>query len=252
MMRRVLYLAILAPTLMTRAEGDTPDARFVSGPERVQLIELFTSEGCSSCPPADRWLTRLRQDDGLFTDFVPLAFHVDYWDYIGWKDRFARPAFSSRQRQYADENGSRMVYTPGMFLNGTEWNAWRQGIMNFRSADPAGNLRVDVHGSDVRVMFEPAQPTPDGRRATVALLGMNRLTNVKAGENSGRILRHDFVVLELVETRLREDEGWLVGEIELQSDPFGQSDLAIAAWVSERDTQAPLQATGGFLAPAGR
>ena len=94
---------------------------FASGRSRVALIELYTSEGCSSCPPADRWLSKLRNERQLWRDYVPIAFHVDYWDYIGWRDRFAHTEYSNRQRQYQREGGTGVVYTPGFFNNGEEW-----------------------------------------------------------------------------------------------------------------------------------
>ena len=94
----------------------------IKSPEtRTNLIELYTSEGCSSCPPADQWLSRLKVHPQLWHQLVPIAFHVDYWDYIGWQDRFAKPEFSERQRLYARQNNLSTVYTPALVLNGTEW-----------------------------------------------------------------------------------------------------------------------------------
>src|SRR5689334_12001294 len=97
-----------------------------SGPQAVPLLELYTSEGCSSCPPADKWLSSIAAA-GYGTDkVVPLAFHVDYWDYIGWKDRFARPDFSDRQRWVAAIGRSDFVYTPQVILNGIDFRGWSQ------------------------------------------------------------------------------------------------------------------------------
>lgn len=101
-----------------------------SGATRNRLIELYTSEGCSSCPPADRWLSQLPRDFGV----VPLAFHVDYWDRLGWKDRFAQAAFSQRQR---DRNrGFGWVYTPQLMLDGEDFRSWHRGLPA-RSNPPA-------------------------------------------------------------------------------------------------------------------
>ena len=94
---------------------------FESSEKPTALVELYTSEGCSSCPPADRWLSSLKDDEGLWKEFVPLAFHVDYWDYIGWEDRFADKQYSQRQRRYAHEFSEPTVYTPvyvGPGMNG--------------------------------------------------------------------------------------------------------------------------------------
>ncbi|MCB1738986.1 MAG: DUF1223 domain-containing protein, partial [Gammaproteobacteria bacterium] len=98
-----------------------------SGPRQVALLELFTSEGCSSCPPADRWLSGLIDDPRLWRELVPVAFHVDYWDYLGWPDRFASREFSRRQRDHARSGGLSQVYTPGVVLNGAEWRGWHRG-----------------------------------------------------------------------------------------------------------------------------
>jgi len=89
--RRVLGAVCAALVLAGDLAAANPVLEFSSGTNHVSLVELYTSEGCSSCPPADRWFSELKRDDGLWREFVPLAFHVDYWDYIGWQDRFASP-----------------------------------------------------------------------------------------------------------------------------------------------------------------
>ena len=93
---RALF-AIVFTMLSVTTQAQT----FESNNEQVSLIELYTSEGCSSCPPAERWLSKLADDESLWSHFVPLAFHVDYWDYIGWKDPYASKEYSQRQRRYA-------------------------------------------------------------------------------------------------------------------------------------------------------
>ena len=97
---------------------------------QVSLLELYTSEGCSSCPLADRWVSSLKDDPKLWKEFIPLSFHVDYWDYIGWKDRFASPAYSRRQKQYAQQGAVSTVYTPGFLNNGQEWRPWKGHLSN--------------------------------------------------------------------------------------------------------------------------
>src|SRR6516164_9572668 len=93
-------------------------ARFESGPAQVSLLELYTSEGCSSCPPAEAWLGELSRNPNLWRAVVPVSFHVDYWDNLGWKDGFSSREFTLRQRFYAASWGSESVYTPGFVLNG--------------------------------------------------------------------------------------------------------------------------------------
>src|SRR5712691_2100571 len=100
------------------------ETRFESGAQQTALIELFTSEGCSSCPPAETWLGRLKTDPGLWKKFVPVAFHVDYWDRLGWRDRFASKQFTERQSRYAAKWQTESVYTPAVVLNGSERRNW--------------------------------------------------------------------------------------------------------------------------------
>ena len=116
--------AVLAGATMLAGHGFAADrCSASSAPQRVPLVELYTSEGCSSCPPADRWLRSLMHD-AKAGRLLPLAFHVDYWDYIGWKDPFARREFNERQSQLARTNKNRTVYTPGVFVQGRETPRW--------------------------------------------------------------------------------------------------------------------------------
>jgi hypothetical protein len=100
---------------------DAAPFSFKSGENQAALVELYTSEGCSSCPPAEAWLSRLKDGPGLWKEFVPVAFHVDYWDYLGWRDKWSAEAFSARQRAYASAWHNDNIYTPGFILNGSEW-----------------------------------------------------------------------------------------------------------------------------------
>ena len=116
-MKTVFLVACLAfPATLSVAS----EARFGSGPQQTALIELYTSEGCSSCPPAEAWLSRLKDNPGLWKQFVPIAFHVDYWDRLGWRDRFSSQRWTERQRRYASLWESESVYTPAVVVNGRE------------------------------------------------------------------------------------------------------------------------------------
>ena len=97
-----------------------------SGPATAALVELYTSEGCSSCPPADRWLSQLKPAAEKGT-VVPVAFHVTYWDYIGWRDAFADERHTARQRARAGASGARYVYTPQVVLGGRDFRGWSSG-----------------------------------------------------------------------------------------------------------------------------
>ena len=243
-MSRLLLIALLA-CITGPAAAET--LRFESGSARVQLVELYTSEGCNSCPPADRWLTKLKDDPGLWQDFVPIAFHVDYWDYIGWEDRFAKPEFGDRQRVYAREGGSRFVYTPGLFRNGSDWHGWRRGSLEPGEATDVGVLAVEFDGDVARVEFDATRKGSADLLAHVAVLGMNRSSNVRAGENEGKKLEHVFVALDMRIATLEKEGATYVAEFELEGHT---DDTALVAWVSSSEAQAPLQATGGYLPPA--
>jgi hypothetical protein len=197
----VIATAMLLCTVTLFAEPVT----FESGETPATLVELFTSEGCSSCPPADSWLTRLKSSPDLWKRVVPVAFHVDYWNGLGWPDRFATAANTARQRNYAAAWGSDSVYTPGFVLNGLEWRGWFQReTIPEPSHAKAGRLVVTLHDAQADVAFTPAGGLPP-LRVEVALLGGNLESNVTRGENSGRKLHHDFTVLHLASGPLHGD-----------------------------------------------
>lgn len=248
-MRRIPVLLTLLALQPLRAGADDVGVVFGGSERHIPLIELYTSEGCSSCPPADRWLSGLSDEAGLWVDFVPVAFHVDYWDYIGWKDRFSRPAFSARQRELAAEGGARIVYTPGVFVDGTAWLGWR-GSKSFASSHGStGRLTVRVDGQDVEVKFDPADGDVIEPLVHVTLLGMGLSSAVKAGENRGRTLRHDFVVLGLSSAPLSGDSGSFTGIVKLPTASAVADRYAFAAWISVNGNAAPIQAVGGYLPP---
>lgn len=175
-----------------------------SGPQRVALLELYTSEGCSSCPPADRWLSGIASQGFGPERVVPLALHVDYWDYIGWTDRFANPAFSARQRDLVRSAGGRTVYTPQFMLNGRDFRAM-SGERFARAVDEINRM---PGGADITLALKSvakdrldvaitATPKITGSAVLYVALYQNDLSSeVRAGENSGVRLHHDYVVRE--------------------------------------------------------
>ena len=175
-----------------------------SGPGTAALVELYTSEGCSSCPPADRWLATLGQRYAPGS-VVPLALHVDYWDYIGWKDPYAKREFSLRQRKLSQLQRMALVYTPQVVLQGRDFRGWGtkgfdEAVARINAQPARANLkldllRADANGLDVEVSAELAKPVDDPALYLAAY--QSRLeSRVTAGENRGRILTHDHVVLE--------------------------------------------------------
>jgi hypothetical protein len=226
---------------------------FESGESRTMLVELFTSEGCSSCPPADEWISQLKDSPDLWTKVVPVAFHVDYWDNLGWRDRFAKPEFTARQRHYVATWRGDSVYTPGFVVNGREWRDWYGNrALWHEPPTKAGNLRVTLaNETDVTAVFTREDSRTSPVQLHVALLGSNLESNVKRGENSGRKLRHDFVVLQLAKVDMIASGDRWIASISIPKQN-AEKPRALAAWVSEGDVDPPIQATGGWLASSSR
>ena len=236
-------LAICAVGLTELPASPMPATTFESGETQTTLIELFTSEGCSSCPPADAWLSKLKDNPDLWKRVVPVAFHVDYWNRLGWPDRFSRPEFTDRQHRYAAAWRIDSVYTPNFVVNGQEWKGWfNNGMLSTRPAK-TGKLRVTISSSDVAATFESAQTEP--LKLQVALLGTNLESDVKRGENSGRKLRHDFVVLDLIQTDMTKESSHWTGSMALPKQSGDEKPSALAAWISAKGV--PIQATGGWF-----
>lgn len=176
-----------------------------SGAQITPLLELYTSEGCSSCPPADEWFSHIKADSQKVT---PLAFHVDYWDYIGWKDRFAKAQYSERQRKTAAFNGASFVYTPQFSLNGRDFRGrgdarLNQEIMQTAQAARANlDLRASLQANGETLVQASVQVvnTADIPYAEIFIATYENqlVSQVNAGENSGRELRHDYVVRDLL------------------------------------------------------
>jgi len=215
---------------------------FRSGEQQVHLLELYTSEGCSSCPPAEAWLGNLLEHPDLWSRVVPVAFHVDYWNYLGWKDPFSSPQHSQRQRQYRAQGGVKAVYTPGFILGGEEWRSWFWSRNLKLPAEQAGNLSVSLDGKHLSARYQQRNEDDQWLELHVALLGFDLTTQVPAGENRGRTLTHQFVVLDLV-SHLSSTGRWVFDWPE--STRPGKT--ALAAWVTYPDRLQPLQATGGWL-----
>jgi hypothetical protein len=155
------------------------------------VVELYTSEGCSSCPPADRWLSRLKADP----DVVALAFHVDYWDRLGWKDRFASAAFTERQAEEQRSNGARFSYTPQVVVDGRDRTDWPSLTTPSaaRTSAPV-ELVLARDGEHVTATIVARSQAPRRLAAYWAVTEQGHVSVVKAGENEGVTLHHDFVV----------------------------------------------------------
>jgi hypothetical protein len=223
---------------------------FESGETQTTLVELFTSEGCSSCPPAERWLSSLREAPGLWKSFVPVAFHVDYWDHLGWRDPYGQRRFSERQQAYAQAWGGRRVYTPAPVQNGMEWiKLPSDKVGPVPSNVSAGILTAD--SADLlhwQIKFTPGPAASGSYEVNAAPLISGVMVDVKAGENRGRQLRHDLVALNLMKQQLVPRGAAFVGYLTMAVPQRpGTNQVAIALWVTPTAQMKPLQATGGWL-----
>jgi hypothetical protein len=236
--------AIAAVALVAAPQG----ARAADPPNGPVVVELFTSQGCSSCPPADRLLTRLGKDPRFAGRVLPLSFHVDYWNYIGWQDPFSSPRWSARQNDYARAFRSERVYTPQVVVNGAsecvgnEEGAVVSRISAALEKAPAGQVRLTVapQGSGpvkvavgARVARAGAQ---HGLDLLVALYQTGLDTPVRAGENASRTLHNDYVVrrLEKAFTVPAAPGAERAGEVTLAVDPsWDRNALGVVAFLQD-------------------
>lgn len=172
-------------------------AGLVQAQETV-VVELFTSQGCSSCPPADRILGELAQEE----DVIALAFHVDYWDYLGWKDKFASPENTKRQRAYAYAAGERSVYTPHMVVGGIDHVVGSRGMKIAKLVQKHSDrklpvtVRIERSGSTVSVRATASGDVP-AMIVQLAVYSPKEIVNVTRGENAGRKLTYHNVVRKI-------------------------------------------------------
>jgi hypothetical protein len=247
---------VLAATLATLLAFVRPGSANAAEPavqhsSRVSLLELYTSEGCNSCPPTDRWVSNLPRPRLVPEKLVVLAYHVDYWNYLGWQDRFSQRRFSERQEELVRSTDLSTAYTPQLILNGRDYrdrDDLETRIAQIDAQPPSVRLRLDAqrHGDTLQLTahVEPLAQGTDRLSLYVAVFENNLETDVKAGENRGRRLRHDYVVRRLIgPTALAHDKPvqW-EADIPLARD-WKRTDLGVAAFVENRRTREVLQAT---------
>lgn len=175
-------LGALGPAVAQTCQARSPE-------QRVLLVELYTSEGCNSCPPADRWLSTLKDRPQV----LAAAFHVDYWDRLGWTDRFASPRHTERQAAQQRSAGVGFSYTPQVLVNGRDWRGWPA----LPIAEAMAPVRIALQRRDaqqVAVAVTALRGAPPRLALWWAVLEDDHVSQVKAGENLGATLRHDHVV----------------------------------------------------------
>lgn len=231
------------------ADSETARANVSSSQGSPIVVELFTSQGCSSCPPADRFLTELAARKGI--EIIPLSFHVDYWNYIGWTDPFSSEAWSDRQRRYAKVFGSNRIYTPQMVVNG-RWEGVGSNrrdiarLLERASAEPQvaemsvsaelvseGRLRITVKTH----RFDPVLQSK--RLATwIAVVESDLMTPVGRGENASKTLRNDRVVRHLEQvSELETVKLGASGSLEITlGDDWRRDKLGVAAFLQDSDS----------------
>lgn len=251
-MRCLLVTLLLLP--YWPAHANTLHCSAASGPDTIALLELFTSEGCDSCPPADRWLAQLPQRGYPPSRLIALAFHVDYWNYLGWNDPYARAEFSARQRDAGHRHRSRQIYTPQLLLDGMDYRRSllrddaEARITAINKRRPGAQIRLAVEASQQRQFLNAtvAISTSESMRtaqAFIAIYENNLASAVTSGENRGRRLRHEFVVRELYGPFAPDTSGRLVIHQELRTETgWKKADLHLALFVQDAASGATLQA----------
>jgi hypothetical protein len=247
-MRSLLLLVVASHCALATAA----ECRAISDEHTATLVELYTSEGCSSCPPADRWLSGfvgLRHDARV----VPVAFHVHYWDSIGWKDSFGDTRYTDRQKEEATTGGARFVYTPQVVVGGRDFPDWHDEKAFARAVEaihrkPArARLALESHGAvdgtitgSVAVKLEPGTSAKHLALAVVPL--QNGLsTKVTAGENKGEQLANDYVVRDMTTLKVVKSEARL--EFTFKPRPgWNPQRISVAAFLQDTETGEVLQA----------
>jgi len=242
-------ITIALTVVLSGAAGHTATAGNVP---RVALLELYTSEGCNSCPPTDHWVSSLPQPQFVPQRLVVLAFHVDYWNYLGWQDRFSQRRFTERQQSLVRANGLRTAYTPQLVLNGRDFRdtaGIEKQVARINAQAPSVNLTLhaDRKGSTLKtsVSVTPvATFTQEPMELFVALYENNLESQVQAGENRGKRLQHDYVVRVLlgpvaVAADKTTHQAW---QIPLTTG-WKTADMGLAAFVQSSKTGEVLQVT---------
>lgn len=212
-----------------------------SGALAPPVVELYTSEGCSSCPPADRWLSRLKSDPTT----IALAFHVDYWDRLGWKDRFDSAAYTRRQAEQQSVSGARFSYTPQVIVDGVDRPDWPHATPAAMPR-PAAKVSVALSHEEDRVSASvvPGSGAPARLAAYWAVTEQGHVSAVKAGENEGATLSHDFVVRDYKPVAAWSARPGVATDLRL--DLAGPADPAhprsVNLVVIDADTGRPVQA----------
>ncbi len=234
------------------AESSKPKI-FKSSSTQTQILELYSTQSCSSCPPAQDWVSNLKGHPQLFKSFIPVVLHVDYWDYLGWKDPYSSNQFTLRQRSYASKWRSSRIYTPMFVLNGAEWRGRRIGQLT-PEAKTVGIVTAKLvanspSSSTYEVEFTPSSDLqkPEKLVLVSTLLGSGIKTSVKAGENSGRILGHDFLALNFQRKAVKKSGNTYRTKVTIQTNTKSAPQKHIVFWFADPSSMKPIQSVVGNM-----
>ncbi len=206
MIRKISMACCTALALGANAGGARAACSVDSDAKKVALVELYTSEGCSSCPPADEKIARLQENLDPGARAVALALHVNYWDYMGWKDPYAQAVFSERQGQQLARNGQSTAYTPHFFVSGRELapagQSLRDAVRTVNAQAAAAHIHLAAsRTSDNAIHVDVSARVPPGAGTSALFLVLSQSglrSQVIRGENSGRQLHHDHVARQWI------------------------------------------------------
>lgn len=243
------WTLILAALFWSAQVAAAPSCRVESGPLARPLVELYTSEGCDSCPPAERWLSSRFLPDAR-EPAIPLAFHVDYWDRLGWVDRFASARYTARQYAAMRANGASFVYTPQVLLQGRDYAGWRsddvEAIDAAAKTAARAKIAVEVTPGAREVAVHARANVATERRGDaelfVAYVDSGLVSQVGAGENRGLRLVHDHVVRALRRVGRADAAGRIDATLSLQRPAERGSDPTVVAFVERPSSGEVLQA----------
>ena len=227
---------------------------YQSGEQKNQLIELYTSQGCSSCPPAEYLLTTLVQSKQLFKRYFPIALHVDYWNYLGWSDTYSNAHSNRHQQQHFEQSNTSNIYTPQFVVDGNEWRGFFRGApLPALSQQATGLLKLQVDDTlGAASMHFSRSNSKIPSDCHFALLAFDPSVKVTAGENSGLILSQDFAMLEITTSHaeFKNDHFTCSAQLSklpaLTNQPANNRRYAVVSWMVSQ-LHSPIQVTGGWL-----
>lgn len=239
---KVLFIALIV--LLTSVE---PAATKNEAFKPLVVLELFTSQGCSSCPPADALLENIKKSSGV-TDVLALSYHVDYWNYIGWKDPFSSAEFSDLQRSYSRKFNSSSIYTPQMIINGMEHfvgsnaGTLKSKVNAYSTKNAENSISIsDIHRKGKRISFHyDVKGIYTDKHLRIALVIDERTTSVSRGENKNRSLKNSNIVVQQTIIELGSNIG--KGTIDIPNLVTSSDALSIISLVENSD----LDIVGGI------